>query len=206
MRRNRWLFTWGLVCALAGSITALAAGKLPSGWRELRFGASPDAVKKQIARYSTHPDRPWEKTPLTFTLTLDLAGNKLIKADADPAQVQHWMTTDLDDGAGLVRAWFAKGKLFAVLVQGKIDKEDYIKKAAEAYGSEPSRVTLSFVDQTASLSPEPPQPVEVALWRGRGAAAIIFQTSGFGPELLITQDPPPGQPAGGKSKASGTRF
>ena len=194
MTQTGWLIASGFLGALAssespGSDPTPPAAKLPPGWRELRFGASELEVQQQLAR--AHPDLRWERTPLSFTLAVDLAASSLVKANADPARIQHWMTPDLDNDAGIVHAWFENGKLFAVLVQERADKESYIRSATEALGSAPRRVSLTLVDETASRGPGPPRSLDTAVWRGNGMMTLVYQTSDRGPELLICVDPSP---------------
>lgn len=163
------------------------ASKVPHGWRELKFGMSEEAVKKAVQKLRGPNAKEWEKTPLTFFVLPDVAAGKLTKVDVDAGRIHHWMANDLTEGAATVRAYFDGGKLFAVHVLGTLDFDAFTRKATEAYGAEPRRVKLKLYDETGSNKGEPKE-LEVAFWRGNGVTAIVYQPSGWGPELLIATD------------------
>ncbi len=162
-----------------------AGGQLPQGWRELKFGMGEAQVQKKVLEYRTQPDREWEQTPLTAMYVPDLAKKKLVMRDLDSARYHQWMIGHLDEGAATVRTFFAGGKLFAVQAMGTVTFNQYVEKAAAAYGSPPQRAKFTVSDETSTGKPEDSKEVDVAYWKGPSSTALIFQVSGWGPELLV---------------------
>ena len=179
---------WAVALLAPCALAADPAPRLPPGWRELRFGMTEAQVQKQILTYRTAKDREWELTPLTAMPLPDVAGKKIVEVDLPEKRFHHWMIGQLDDGAATVHAWFDGGKLVALRVMGTIDLGPFVQKAAQAYGAEPERAKFRLVDQTSAGRGEG-KDVDVALWRSEQVTAIVFQPSGWGPELLIVSNP-----------------
>jgi len=178
MRKAAWL-------AVVLPALVWAGAKLPQGWRELKFGMSEQQVQKKILEYRTKPDREWEQTPLTAMFVPDMANKKLVRRDLDSQRYHHWMIGHLDEGASTVRAFFGGGKLIAIQAMGTVSFNQYVQKATEAYGTPPQKAKFTVSDETSTGKPADTKQVDVAYWTGPTSTALIFQTSGWGPELFV---------------------
>lgn len=164
------------------------AGEPPAGWRDLKFGMTEKQVEAQILEYRTKADREWESTPLTAMPIPDLAAKTIAQTDLDASRFRHWMIGHLNEGAATVRAFFVDGKLFAVQVMGVVDFKKYVARAEEAYGAKAERATFTWKNATSTGKPSDAKQLEVALWRGEKTTALIYQPSGWGPELFIVSN------------------
>lgn len=178
-----------LLISLTVHLLAWAGGNLPDGWRDLKFGMPEKQVEKKILEYRTKADRDWEQTGLTAMYVPDPAAKRLAMRDLDSEKYQQWMIGHLNEGAATTRTFFANGKLIAVQVMGTVDFNTYVKKAAQAYGQEPERAKWTVTNETSTGKPSDTKELEVALWRGPRSTAIIFQPSGWGPELFVISNP-----------------
>jgi len=176
--------------ALVSALAWAAAPKVPvvpENWRTLRFGMTEAEVQKQVLSYR-EGDRPWEKLPLTAMPVPDVAGRKVARVDLDEKRFHAWMISQLDSAVSTARAWFDHGKLVAFQVMVvDFDRDEYAGLMARVYDAEPEKVTFRFEDRTQGAS-EPAKELPVALWRGEKVTALVFQTSGWGPELLLVSN------------------
>lgn len=170
-------------------LPALAfAGEPPAGWRDLQFGMTEKQVEEQILKLRTRMDRPWEATPLTAMPLPQLEEKTITQTTLEASRFRHWMIGHLDQGAATVRAFFVDGKLFAVQVMGTVNFKRYVAKAEEAYGAKAERATFRWSNATTTGKPSDSKELEVAYWKGRQTTALIYQPSGWGPELLIVSN------------------
>lgn len=167
---------------------AALAGDPPDGWRDLKFGMTEKQVEAQILKYRNRPDREWESTGLTAMPLPDLSAKTIAQTDLDAGRFRQWMIGHLDDGAATVRAFFVDGRLFAVQVMGVVDFGKYVEKAEAAYGARAERATFRWSDATSTGKPKDARELKVAFWRGGKTTALIYQPSGWGPELFIASN------------------
>jgi hypothetical protein len=163
---------------------------MPPGWRDLRFGMKEAEVSRIVNRYRTqhrpHGD-PWEKTPSNPEFPLLMPTGMIVDISMwNEKRFHHWETSQLDEGASDVQAWFDKGILFAVKVHGGGSVSDFVEKATTTYGAPPRTFQAVFIEKLLG-SASPPEKRDVFFWRGQGITAIFWQ-SGSEPTALILTD------------------
>lgn len=165
-------------------LTSPFSEKLPSGWRDLRFGMSEAEVRKLILRQKKTQD-DWERTPATSLPIVHLGKKYVHDMSVDDKRFHHWNVWHLDDGADFVRAWFDGGKLVAVQHTGRIKLDAFLQKASEAYGVEPRVAELKFFDGTSMRE----EMRRVAVWRSNTTTALLWDGGEGTPKLLLWSTP-----------------
>lgn len=171
----------------AGVEMAPFAKKLPQGWRELAFGLNEDAAKAAIARMRKGP-RSFERSLGAFGYSIDFAAKRLVKMDFDTGVVHHLSVNDLDPDNATVHGWFQSGKLVAVDALSTRSRAELISRLTQQYGTSPRMLTVDYADETGRTTKRPTKTMEIAVWKGAGVTAIVFQPTAWGPEQLVISD------------------
>jgi hypothetical protein len=143
-------------------------------------------VARIILRYRSSPANRWEQTTVPILPTVRLDADAIDVTAADPTQFHQWSIADLDDGAGLVRAWHEDGKLVAIEVSGKARPEVFQQLATQAYGAPVRQARLHFNDQATGVT----ETREVSIWRSGQTAAFVWKSNSLLPTLLLWSNGP----------------
>jgi hypothetical protein len=159
---------------------------VPSGWRELKFGMSEQEVARIILRYRSSPANRWEQASVPRLPTVLLDADAIDATAVDPIQFHEWSIADLDDGAGLVRAWHEDGELVAIEVSGKARPEVFEQLATQAYGPPARHAWVHFNNYVTGVT----DTREVSIWRSGQTAAFVWKSNSLLPTLLLWSNGP----------------
>jgi hypothetical protein len=164
----------------------LHGAKVPSGWRDLKFGMTEQEVARVILRYRKNPANRWEQASEPTLPTVRLDADAVDMTAVDPSQFHQWSIADLDDGAGLVRTWHEDGQLVAIEVSGKAQADVFQQMTTQVYGAPERHVWVHFNDHATGVT----DSREVAIWQNQQTAALMWKSHSLLPTLLLWSNGP----------------
>lgn len=158
-------------------------GQMPPGWREFRLGMSEKEARQLVRKYKK--DAAWEPTMYSTFPVFDPGTLSITTEDLDKSRFHVYYLPNLDEGTSGINLWFDDGKLFAVLVEGTVATDVFLKKAASSYGADPRRFRVVFKNDIVGHQDSTGEHV-VSFWRGTDVTALIWEIQG--PTLLLFSD------------------
>jgi hypothetical protein len=147
---------------------------------------SEQEVARIILRYRSNPANRWERSSVPRLPTVRLDADAIDATVVDPNQFHEWSIADLDDGAGLVRAWHEDGELVAIEVSGKARAEVFELLATQAYGPRGGHAWIHFNNDAAGVT----ESREVSIWQNGQTTALVWKSNSLLPTLLLWSTAP----------------